>query len=183
MTTSRISPLQLPISHTACAQKRDLQRSRLAIRKHGATLLRVMLWREDETMTMQPLAERADRSMRTSHARRNTEETYEALQTSMHSEAALLEALAARRCWSRSDATHFVCRFGERSSVLTLPIPFNARAVLRLVTRAEVNVFLGDSHDVLLPELHRIAQRELERLMERDAPVDPRRNSSSSVRA
>ncbi|HYO79264.1 MAG TPA: hypothetical protein VE010_22560 [Thermoanaerobaculia bacterium] len=183
MTTSRISPLQLPIPRPVYGQCRDLQGPRLAIRKHGTTLLRVMLWREDESMTMQPLAERADRSMRTSHARRTTEDTYEALRPSMHNQAALLEALAARRCWARSDETHFVCTFGERTSVLTLPIPFNAQAVMRLVTRAEVNVFLGDSHDVLLPELHRIAQRELERLMERDAPADPRRGSSSSVRA
>ena len=115
------------------------------------------------------LAERADRSLRTFSARRTTEETYEALQPFVSSgEQALLDALGSLRSWSRPEYSRFICAFGNRSAVLTVPIPFNPQALLRLITRTEVNVFLGDSDPMLLPELHSIAQRELERLLARD---------------
>jgi hypothetical protein len=115
------------------------------------------------------LAERADRSLRTYSARRTTEETYEALSPSVKAgEQALLDALGSLRSWTRPEYGRFVCSFGDRSAIVTLPIPFNPQALLRLIIRTEVNVFLGDSDAVLLPELHAIAQRELETLMARD---------------
>ena len=51
---------------------------------------------------------------------------------------------------------------GERAVTITVPTPFNAAAMLRLVVRTEVNVCLGDADATLLADLHAIAQRELE---------------------
>jgi hypothetical protein len=120
-------------------------------------------------MILSALAERADRSLRTFSARRTTEETYETLQPFVRAgEEALLGALASLRAWSRPEPSRFVCAFGERTANVTLPIPFNPYALLRLIIRTEVNVFLGDSDPVLLPMLQSIAQRELERLLARD---------------
>jgi len=120
-------------------------------------------------MILSSIAERADRSLRTFSARRNTEETYETLSPFVKAgEQALLEALGALRSWSRPEYARFICAFGDRSAILTVPIPYNPQALLRLITRTEVNVFLGDSDPMLLPELHAIAQRELETLMARD---------------
>jgi hypothetical protein len=120
-------------------------------------------------MMLQSIAERADRSLRTFSARRTTEETYETLRPFVRSgEQALLDALGGLRSWSRPEYGRFLCTFGDRQAILTVPIPFNPQALLRLITRTEVNVFLGDSDPMLLPELHSIAQRELERLLARD---------------
>lgn len=120
-------------------------------------------------MILRALAQRTDRSLRTFSARRTAEETYEALQPFIDAgERPLLERLASLRCWSRPEPARFVCAFGGREAILTVPIPYNADALLRLITRTEVNVFLGDSDPALLPHLHAIAQRELERLMLRD---------------
>lgn len=120
-------------------------------------------------MILSSLAERADRSLRTFSARRNTEETYDALSPFITSgEQALLDALGTLRSWTRPEYGRFICAFGDRSAILTVPIPFNPQAMLRLIIRTEVNVFLGDSDPKLLPELHSIAQRELERMMASD---------------
>ena len=120
-------------------------------------------------MMLSSIAERADRSLRTFSARRTTEETYEALQPFVQSgEEALLGALGSLRSWSRPEYSRFICSFGDRSAILTVPIPYNPQALMRLITRTEVNVYLGDSDPMLLPELHSIAQRELERLLARD---------------
>lgn len=118
---------------------------------------------------LRTIAERADLTLRTFSARRSTEETYDALAPFVTAgEKALLEALGSLRAWSRPEYGRFICAFGGRSAILTLPIPYNPQALLRLIVRTEVNVFLGDSDPKLLPELHSIAQRELERLMARD---------------
>ena len=79
-------------------------------------------------------------------------------------EEALLHALGTARSWSRVDDERFTCAFGDRNVTITVPTPFNASAMLRLVVRTEVNVCLGDADPALLTELHAIAQRELERL-------------------
>jgi hypothetical protein len=120
-------------------------------------------------MILSSIAERADRSLRTFSARRTTEETYETLRPFVRAgEHALLDALGTLRSWTRPGYDRFICAFGDRSAILTVPIPYNPQALLRLITRTEVNVFLGDSDATLLPELHAIAQRELETLMARD---------------
>jgi len=112
---------------------------------------------------LEALAVRADRSMRTFAARSIAETVHEKLGEA-DTEEALLHALGETRSWSRVDDEHFTCAFGNRNVTITVPIPFNASAMLRLIVRTEVNVCLGDAEPVLLAELHAIAQRELERL-------------------
>jgi hypothetical protein len=112
---------------------------------------------------IESMAARADRTMRTFAARSIAEGVHEKLGET-RSEEALLEALGTARSWKRVDDTHFTCAFGDRSVTITIPIPFNASAMLRLVVRTEVNVCLGDADPTLLIDLHAIAQRELERL-------------------
>ena len=106
------------------------------------------------------MATRADRTMRTFAARAIAETVWETLGTA-HTETALLHALGTARSWKRVDDDRFTCAFGDRSVTITVPIPFNASAMLRLVVRTEVNVCLGDTDPTLLADLHAIAQREL----------------------
>jgi hypothetical protein len=40
--------------------------------------------------------------------------------------------------------------------------------LIRLITRVEINVFLGDSDPEILADLHSLAQRELQLLTESD---------------
>jgi hypothetical protein len=114
---------------------------------------------------IESLAARADRSMRTFAARSIAENAFAKL-GDKDSEGALLDALGSARSWVRVDDSHFTCQFGDRSVTISVPIPFNASAMLRLVVRTEVNVCLGDADPTLLAGLHVIAQRELERLNE-----------------
>ena len=116
-----------------------------------------------DTATLESMAARADRSMRTFAARTIAEKVFEKLGDKA-SERELLDALASARSWSRADDARFTCAFGDRSVTITVPTPFNAAAMLRLVVRTEVNVCLGDADPTLLTGLHAIAQRELERL-------------------
>ncbi len=76
----------------------------------------------------------------------------------------LLSALAVRRGWQRLDERQFVCVFGARKGTLTVPSPFDAMQLIQLVTRVEINVFLGDSDPLILADLHKLAQRELQLL-------------------
>ena len=109
------------------------------------------------------LAERADRAMRTSAARRTAEAVYELVRTNRD----LLGALATQRGWSRRSDREFVCAFGDRSSTLDVPAVYDAEQLARLITRIEVNVFLGGgADDLLLRELQAMALRELQRLFE-----------------
>ncbi len=119
------------------------------------------------------LAHRADRAMRTMSARRAAEETYSLMQATEPRESAdraeaLLAALAARRGWQRHDERQFVCTFGGRRGTLTVPSPFDAIELIRLIMRVEINVFLGDSDPVILADLHSLAQRELQMLLTPD---------------
>jgi hypothetical protein len=116
-----------------------------------------------DVVTLESMAARADRSMRTFAARSIAERVSEQLGDKA-SERELLDALASARPWSRVDDDHFTCTFGDRTVTIAVPIPFNAAAMLRLVVRTEVNVCLGDADPTLLAGLHAIAQRELERL-------------------
>lgn len=117
-------------------------------------------------MILRSIAERTDLSLRTFSARRTAADIFDAFEPYLDSgEEALLERLSQLRSWSRPEPARFICRFGERSMPLSIPTPFNPAAFLRLVTRTEINVCLGDSDPSLLPELHSIAQRELEALM------------------
>ena len=116
-----------------------------------------------DAANLESMAARADRSMRTFAARTIAETVYEKLGDAPDEEA-LLHALGTARSWSRVDADHFTCAFGDRNVTITIPTPFNPAAMLRLVVRTEVNVCLGDADPALLMELHAIAQRELERL-------------------
>ena len=116
------------------------------------------------------LANRADRAMRTMNARRAAEETYSLMVDSASREpddraSTLLSALAARRGWRRQDERQFVCAFGARRGTLTVPAPFDAVELVRLIMRVEINVFLGDSDPVILADLHALAQRELQLLL------------------
>jgi hypothetical protein len=119
------------------------------------------------------LAERADRAMRTFSARNTAESTYEVVQNALLSpeaadvETRVLNALAAHRAWKRKNDREFVCTFGGRSCTLTVPRPFDRQQMTRLITRVEVNVFLGNQvDDALMRELQSLAQRELQRLFD-----------------
>ncbi|MGZ5441810.1 MAG: hypothetical protein ACXW5U_17935 [Thermoanaerobaculia bacterium] len=116
-----------------------------------------------DAANLESTAARADRSMRTFAARSIAQRLFEKLGAA-ESEGALLHALGSAGSWARKDDAHFTCAFGERKVTITVPTPFNAAAMLRLVVRTEVNVCLGDADPTLLTELHAIAQRELERL-------------------
>lgn len=112
---------------------------------------------------LEALAERADRAMRTSGARTTAESVY----TMVRDADDVLEALAVRRGWSRRNEREFVCAFGNRTATLAAPRPFDQAMIARMITRAEVNVFLaGGADDLLVRELQAIAQRELEQLFE-----------------
>jgi hypothetical protein len=115
-----------------------------------------------EAVDLETMAARADRSMRTFAARTIAETVYEKLGEAATADT-LLDALGTARSWTRVDEDHFTCAFGDRRVTITVPIPFNPAAMLRLVVRTEVNVCLGDADPALLAELHAIAQRELER--------------------
>src|SRR5688572_22954243 len=120
-----------------------------------------------ETM-FDDLAHRADRAMRTMSARRAAEEIYSLMVASVSrtddGANELLSALATRRGWRRLDERQFVCVFGTRKGTLTVPSPFDAMQLIRLITRVEINVFLGDSDPLILADLHALAQRELQLL-------------------
>ena len=124
----------------------------------------------DSEFMFDDLAHRADRAMRTMSARRAAEEMYGLMLAatsggSQDGAGALLSALAARRGWRRHDEANFVCTFGTRKGTLTVPSPFDAIELIRLMTRVEINVFLGDSDPAILADLHALAQRELQLLM------------------
>lgn len=116
------------------------------------------------------LAHRADRAMRTMSARRAAEETYALMvATDLGGDdgaARLLSALESRRGWQRQDERQFTCVFGARKGTMTVPSPFDAMQLIRLITRVEINVFLGDSDPEILADLHSLAQRELQLLTE-----------------
>jgi hypothetical protein len=125
---------------------------------------------------IEELAERADRAMRTFSARSTAESAYGAVRDALLSaedddaETRVTNALSQRRGWKRLNNREFVCSFGDRSSVLTVPQPFDSGLMAQLITRVEVNVFLGDGmHYELLRELQALAQRELQRLKEADS--------------
>ena len=112
---------------------------------------------------LQDLAERADRALRTSNARNTAESVFSLMQSG----ADPLQGLASRRCWTQRSDREFVCVFGDRSSTLNVPVVYDAEQLARLITRIEVNVFLGGgADDLLLRELQSLAQRELQRLFE-----------------
>ena len=114
---------------------------------------------------LEDLAERADRAMRTSAAR-TTAESVHALVTSGHE---VLDKLATQRGWTRRNDREFVCAFGGRTSTLNVPAVYDAEQLARLITRIEVNVFLGGgADDLLLRELQALAMRELQRLFAED---------------
>jgi hypothetical protein len=118
-------------------------------------------------------AERADRAMRTFRARTTAETVYELVRDAMaagppeDAESRILDALGKTRGWSRRSDRELACSFGERKSVLFIPRPFDAEQLARLITRTEVNVFLGGgADDALMRELQSLAARELQRLMD-----------------
>ena len=119
---------------------------------------------------IEELARRADRAMRTFSARDIAESTYTTVRDALLSaeagdaETRVLKALATRRGWTRKNDVEFVCSFGNRTSVLNVPRPFQSEQFARLVTRVEVNVFLGATDDALVREFQSLAQRELQRL-------------------
>ena len=114
---------------------------------------------------LQDLAERTDRALRTSNARSTAESVFSLLRSNTDP----LVGLASRRGWAQRSEREFVCVFGERSSTLNVPAGYDAQQLARLITRIEVNVFLGGgADDLLLRELQAMAQRELQRLFEED---------------
>jgi hypothetical protein len=124
---------------------------------------------------IEDLARRADRAMRTFSARDIAESTYTTVRDALLSaeagdaETRVLNALATRRGWKRRNDLEFVCAFGDRTSVLNVPRPFQAEQFARLITRIEVNVFLGGgTADALLREFQSLAQRELQRLFDQE---------------
>ena len=111
--------------------------------------------------------------MRTFRARSTAETTYNLVRDALLSaddqdvETRVLNALEKHRSWSRRSNTEFVCTFGDRSAVLTVPRPFDPDQLTRLITRVEVNVFLGGgADDALMRELQSLAQRELQNLFD-----------------
>jgi len=112
---------------------------------------------------LEEMAERADRAMRTSAARRTAETVYELVRSSPD----VLAALSTQRGWTRRNDREYVCSFGGRSSTLNVPAAWDSQQLARLITRIEVNVFLGGgADDLLLRELQALALRELQRLFE-----------------
>lgn len=110
---------------------------------------------------LEELAERTDRAMRTFAARTTAEAAFHLVRSGDD----VLDALAAQRGWSRRSDHEFVCAFGGRTSTLNIPDRFDPEQLARLITRVEVNVFLGGgADDLLLRELQSLAQRELQRL-------------------
>ena len=113
---------------------------------------------------LEDLAERADRAMRTFAARNTAHSVYDFVRSNSGS---VLDSLATLRGWSRRGEREFVCAFGGRSATVALPRSFDAEQTARLITRTEVNVFLGGgADDILVRELQALAQRELERLFD-----------------
>ncbi|HEV7768980.1 MAG TPA: hypothetical protein VGQ76_28565 [Thermoanaerobaculia bacterium] len=125
---------------------------------------------------IEELAQRADRAMRTFSARNTAESAYSAVRDALlsaeddNAETRVANALSQRQGWKRLSDRDFVCTFGDRSSAMTMPRPFDSGLMPQLITRIEVNVFLGDGlHYEVLRELQALAQRELQRLKEADA--------------
>ena len=114
---------------------------------------------------LEDLALRADLAMRTRAART----TAESVHTMVSSSPDVLESLSTQRGWSRRNDREYVCAFGGRTSTLNVPAAWDNEQLARLITRIEVNVFLGGgADDLLLRELQAMAQRELQRLFEED---------------
>jgi len=112
---------------------------------------------------IEDLAGRTDRALRTRAARNTAEAVY----TLVRSSDDVLDALSHQRGWQRRADDEFVCTFGGRTSTLNVPVGYDFEQLARLITRIEVNVFLGGgADDLLLRELQSLAQRELERLFE-----------------
>lgn len=110
---------------------------------------------------IEELAERTDRAMRTSVARNTAESVYTLVTTN----DAPLAKLATQRGWTRLNDREYVCAFGGRTSTLNVPASYTPEQLAHLITRIEVNVFLGrGADDLLLRELQALAQRELQRL-------------------
>lgn len=110
---------------------------------------------------IEDLAERADRAMRTFAARNTAQSVYEFVRRNPDP----VEVLGTLRGWTRRSEREFVCAFGGRSATVALPRSFDSEQTARLITRTEVNVFLGGgTDDLLVRELQALAQRELERL-------------------
>jgi hypothetical protein len=123
------------------------------------------------------LRDRTDRALRSAAARRAGEGTYTAIRrtvlelrprTSADAETAILGALAKRPSWTRVAEREFECSFGNRKVRIEVVKPFEPVAFFRRITRVEVEVFLGDSEAEMLRDLHVLAQRELQRLIDLD---------------
>ena len=113
---------------------------------------------------IEDLAARADRAMRTSAARNTAHAVYAFVRDH---QGRVLDSLATLRGWSRRNDREFLCAFGGRSAIVALPTSFDDEQTARLITRTEVNVFLGGgADDLLMRELQAMAQRELERLFD-----------------
>lgn len=112
---------------------------------------------------LEAIAQRTDRALRTREARNTAESVF----GMVRSEDEALNLLAHRRGWTRRADREFVCIFGDRTSTLNIPSAHDDEQLARLITRVEVNVFLGGgADDLLLRELQALAQRELQRLFE-----------------
>ena len=112
---------------------------------------------------IEELAERTDRALRTRTARNTAEAVYTFVSTTPNP----LDALPSQRGWTRRADNEFVCSFGGRSSTLNVPANWDQHQLARLITRIEVNVFLGGgADDLMLRELQALAARELQRLFE-----------------
>ncbi|HUR80159.1 MAG TPA: hypothetical protein VM733_05305 [Thermoanaerobaculia bacterium] len=110
---------------------------------------------------IEDLAGRTDRALRTRGARNTAEAVFHLVRSTDN----VLDALARQRGWQRRADDEFVCSFGGRTSTLNVPAHYDVEQIARLITRIEVNVFLGGgADDLLLRELQAMAQRELERL-------------------
>lgn len=75
-----------------------------------------------DAASLESIAARADRTMRTFAARSIAARLFETL-ADAESEAALLHALGSAGSWMRQDDAHFTCSFGERQVTITVPTP------------------------------------------------------------
>lgn len=126
-------------------------------RKRGRLLRNLLAIIRCEALGLREMARRADRALRSSHARTIGGELG-ALQ---------LDQIANRTGWTRISEREFVCRFGSRRRTVLIPRGIDSAMLASMLARAEVHVLLGDAPLDMVLMLQSIAEREVARSLAR----------------